>query len=730
MRSARQARILGRILDADALDAMCSGRDRDRRNVCRVLADVNGGVAVGRRAVEAIARTRGVSPEYVIDRITVISASLLGVHRDDPYAILGIDCGAAADALHRRWRELAKIWHPDVARDPDAAIMFQRLRWAYEILRDPERRLRWEAEQRHGGGPQVRDAAALYAELIERPRASWSAARIGGAALRAIGRRCGGALVAARAAAGRVARGMRGGAGALGRRGIRAARLVGLAVADAAGIAWDTVGGGVGGARLAVARVIAAGMGRIARIGIASMTTVVAARQAAVERTARVVTGLGNGMAWVVTGLGNGIARVVTGLGTGMARAVMGLGNGIAKVVTGLGNGIARVVTGLGNSIAWVVTGLRNGMTRAAAGLRDGIAQVARAALFGLTSRTAVTVGLVGIIVGLGGLAEIGRSIAPDLDDLRPAPFTRRIDVTASSPKAPAARPTAPAPIVPSAATLPAVSAPPVESDESKQVLAPAGSEETPATPLRDETPRPRLSSLRLLAPAVGAVKAPELPAPTVDGRAPVPPASGGHVAIRPSVARILEDTLLERAASGSPTVVASKLEAPKQSAAQDRAPLIADRPTVDAVRPSTGSGVLTTDVRVQGADGPSDGHGVIMPPEAAALLGTFRRHYERRDVDELVALFEDDGIENRRTGRRAIAAAYHAAFESWRDVRYQLGTLRYEDLDDGIRVRSPFTITYARPSDARIVRGTAAWDIVRGDDGLRIARLSYALQP
>jgi hypothetical protein len=201
-------------------------------------------------------------------------------------------------------------------------------------------------------------------------------------------------------------------------------------------------------------------------------------------------------------------------------------------------------------------------------------------------------------------------------------------------------------------------------------------------------------------------------------------------VAIHPSVARILEDTLLERAASGSPTVVASKLEAPRQSAPHDRATLIADRPAVDALRPSAGSGVSTADVRVQAAAASSDGDGSIMRPEAAALLRTFRRHYERRDVEELVALFEDDAIENRRAGRREIAAAYQAAFESWRDVRYQLGTLRYEDLDDGIRVRSPFTITYARPSDARIVHGTAAWDIVRGDDGLRIARLSYAIQP
>jgi hypothetical protein len=114
---------------------------------------------------------------------------------------------------------------------------------------------------------------------------------------------------------------------------------------------------------------------------------------------------------------------------------------------------------------------------------------------------------------------------------------------------------------------------------------------------------------------------------------------------------------------------------------------------------------------------------------EAAALLSTFRRRYEQRDVGGLAGLFAEDGVEDWRTGRESIAAAYESALRPWQQITYRLGGLSYEDRPDAMRVTSPFVITYARRDGAQIVRGTAAWDLVRRDGGLRIARLSYRIE-
>lgn len=61
------------------------------------------------------------------------------------YAALNVKPTAAPDEIKRGYRSMAKRWHPDVNRDPDASTMFKRIGTAYEVLSDPQKRRRYDA---------------------------------------------------------------------------------------------------------------------------------------------------------------------------------------------------------------------------------------------------------------------------------------------------------------------------------------------------------------------------------------------------------------------------------------------------------------------------------------------------------------------------------------------------------------------------------------------------------
>jgi len=83
--------------------------------------------------------------------------------QDDPrgyYATLGIGREASAAQIKAAYRELAQRWHPDRSPEPDAVERFRRIQEAYEVLRDPLRRMAYDNECRQGaararGGPTV-----------------------------------------------------------------------------------------------------------------------------------------------------------------------------------------------------------------------------------------------------------------------------------------------------------------------------------------------------------------------------------------------------------------------------------------------------------------------------------------------------------------------------------------------------------------------------------------------
>jgi curved DNA-binding protein len=85
----------------------------------------------------------------------------------DYYDVLGVPRDASTDDIRAAYRRLARKYHPDVNKDEDAGERFAEASEAHEVLRDPEKRVRydrlgrnWKAGQDvsgaegFGGGPR------------------------------------------------------------------------------------------------------------------------------------------------------------------------------------------------------------------------------------------------------------------------------------------------------------------------------------------------------------------------------------------------------------------------------------------------------------------------------------------------------------------------------------------------------------------------------------------------
>lgn len=92
----------------------------------------------------------------------------------DPYSVLGVQRTADADEIKSAWRSKAKSIHPDHNQDdPTATSRFAEVGRAYDVLKDPERRRRYDrAADAHQTILQQRQAAREAAERAAASRAN------------------------------------------------------------------------------------------------------------------------------------------------------------------------------------------------------------------------------------------------------------------------------------------------------------------------------------------------------------------------------------------------------------------------------------------------------------------------------------------------------------------------------------------------------------------------------
>ena len=66
------------------------------------------------------------------------------MEKRDYYEVLGVSKNASDDEIKSAFRKLAKKYHPDINKDPDAPAKFKEAQEAYAVLSDKDKRSKYD----------------------------------------------------------------------------------------------------------------------------------------------------------------------------------------------------------------------------------------------------------------------------------------------------------------------------------------------------------------------------------------------------------------------------------------------------------------------------------------------------------------------------------------------------------------------------------------------------------